>query len=260
MGCYQVIGVFDSGIGGLGVLRHIRDELPGADVIYVADQGRAPYGIRPLEEVARISAEITADLIDRGSTTIVIACNTASAAALHELRRRFPATTFVGMEPAVKPAALGTSSGIIGVLATAATFQSELFESVVARFAGDSKVVTAACPEWVELVEAGEFDGPAVDRSVEARIAPLLEAGADTLVLGCTHFPFLLDAIVRAAGPDVTIVDPAPAVARQVARVHDGVGGGTLTVLSSGSLAQQATLSTYLERLGMPVPAGSYGI
>lgn len=260
MGRDDVIGVFDSGIGGLGVLKHIRDELPDADVIYVADQGRAPYGVRPLEEVARISTEITAGLIDRGATTIVIACNTASAAALHELRSRFPDTTFVGMEPAVKPAALETSSGVIGVVATAATFQSELFESVVARFAGESKVVTAACPEWVELVERGELEGPSVDRAVEDRIAPLLAAGADALVLGCTHFPFLLEAIQRAAGPTVTIVDPAPAVARQVARVDGGAGHGSLTVLSSGNPGQQASLSTYLERLGMPVPAGSYGV
>jgi glutamate racemase len=254
----DLIGVFDSGIGGLGVLRHIRDELPEADLTYVADQGRAPYGTRPLEDVARISTEITTDLIDRGAGTVVIACNTASAAALHELRRLFPGTTFVGMEPAVKPAALGTSSGVIGVLATAATFQSELFESVVARFAGESEVVTAACPEWVELVEAGETEGPVVDRAVRARIAPLLDAGADTLVLGCTHFPFLMDVIVSVVGPGVTIVDPAPAVAKQVARVARGDGRGTVLVLSSGNAEQQSSLERYLDRIGLPVPAGSY--
>ncbi len=228
--------MFDSGVGGLGVLSHIRRELPGADLLYLADQARAPYGTRSLDEVAVISEQVTRWLLGEGATTIVIACNTASAAALNRVRATHPDVPFVGMEPAVKPAALVTRSGVIGVLATAATFQGELFASVVSRHAVGLEVLTAACPRWVELVEAGILTGDEAETAVGACLAPVLSGGADVLVLGCTHFPFLGPVVGAIAGPDVVLVDPAPAVAQQVARVHrEHDGNGELRLATSGS-------------------------
>ena len=222
---YDVIGVFDSGIGGLGVLRELRRTLPEADFVYVADQARAPYGTQSLEDVAIASEDITGYLISLGADTIVVACNTASAAALNRLRALHPGIHFVGMEPAVKPAALATTSGVIGVLATAATFQGELFESVVDRFANGTKVLSAACPEWVDAVEAGWLNGSAIEALVRQRVEPMLEQGADCLVLGCTHFPFLADMIRQVAGEKVAVIDPAPAVAKQAHRLTNSHRG-----------------------------------
>jgi glutamate racemase len=230
-----MIGVFDSGVGGLSVLNEIRLEMPSADLLYLADQARAPYGVRTLAEVADMTDEAARWLLDRGATTITVACNTASAAALHALRADHPDVTFVGMEPAVKPAVVSSSTGVIGVLATAATFQGELFASVLQRHATGATVLTRACPTWVELVERAEVHGPEARRQVTACLAPILDGGADTLVLGCTHFPFLVPLIEDIAGPGVRIVDPAPAVARQVRRVaSDAKGSGRLTLATSG--------------------------
>ena len=230
----MVIGVFDSGVGGLSVLRHIPPLLPGADILYLADQARAPYGTRGLDEVEGIAIEVSQSLIAAGASTVVVACNTASAAALDTLRVEFPTIPFVGMEPAVKPAVGSTASGVIGILATGATFQSERYASVVRRFAGGAEIRVAACPDWVEIVESGDIDGREVEDAVRSRLTPILEAGADTLVLGCTHFPFLLDVISRVAGPSIRLVDPGSAVARQVARVHQGSGSGSLTLATTG--------------------------
>ncbi len=230
-----MIGVFDSGVGGLSVLNEIRREMPSADLLYLADQSRAPYGVRTLAEVASMTEEASRWLLDRGATTITIACNTASAAALHALRANHPNVTFVGMEPAVKPAVVSSATGVIGVLATAATFQGELYASVMQRHATGVTVLTRACPRWVELVERAEVDGPEARRQVAACLAPILDGGADTLVLGCTHFPFLVPLIEDVAGPGVRIVDPAPAVARQLRRVASDMGGsGRLTLATSG--------------------------
>lgn len=240
-----MIGVFDSGVGGLGVLSHIRRELPGADLVYLADQARAPYGTRSLEEVAAISEEVTNWLLGRGATTVVVACNTASAAALNRLREMHPSIPFVGMEPAVKPAAIATKTGVIGVLATAATFQGELYASVVTRHAPSVRVLNAACPTWVRLVEAGEIRGREVEEQVEQCLAPLVEGGADVLVLGCTHFPFLRPVIEQLVGASVTVVDPASAVALQVARVHpeQDPGEGDLVLVTSGEPGRFARLA-----------------
>lgn len=233
-----MIGVFDSGVGGMSVLVAMRRMMPEADIVYYADSGRAPYGRRPLEEVRQFSEQITSHLLGQGARMIVVACNSASAAALQRLRSRHPNVSFVGMEPAVKPAAATTGTGVVGVLMTAATFQGELFASVVDRYANGVRVVTEICDGWVELVESGRFEGRQVEEAVRAHVEPLVAAGADTLVLGCTHYPFLGGVIAAVAGPGITLIDPAPAVARQAARIAAELGAdsgsGTLRVETSG--------------------------
>jgi glutamate racemase len=175
------IGIFDSGVGGLSVLREIRAILPAEDLLYFADQAHVPYGPRALSEVRAFSQEIAHFLIDQGSKIIVVACNTASAAALKYLRVTFPRTPFVGMEPAVKPAAAASSNRIIGVIATEATFQGELFASVVERFAQGVRVLTQTCPGLVEMIEAGDLDGPEVTSLLRKRLGPLQQEGIDAL-------------------------------------------------------------------------------
>jgi len=213
------IGAFDSGLGGLSVLRQIRLELPGEPVLYLADQVNVPYGPRPLRQVQEFSEGITRFLLAHGAKLIVVACNTASAAALQHLRGTFPDVPFVGMEPAVKPAAASTRSKVVGVLATPATFQGELFASVVERFAGGVEVIPQTLPGLVERIEAGDFDGEATQAIVRAGLEPLLQRGVDTLVLGCTHYPFVIPLIQELAGPKVRVIDPSPAIARQVGRL-----------------------------------------
>ncbi len=213
----QYIGVFDSGVGGLSVLREIHRLLPRAPLFYVADQAHVPYGRRQRGEILAFSLAISRFLISKGARLIVVACNTASAAALSELREALPGTPFVGMEPAVKPATLQTENGIVGVLATPATFQGSMYSTLVERFAKNVRLLTNTLPGLVEAVERGELDSPAVRHILETAIKPMLAEGADTLVLGCTHFPFVLPLIREIAGPDVKVIDPAPAIARRTA-------------------------------------------
>lgn len=213
------IGIFDSGIGGLSVLRAIRSELPTQNLLYLADQAHVPYGPRSLEEVREFSLEITRFLIQQGAQLIVVACNTASAAALHDLRATFPEIPFVGMEPAVKPAAEHTQTGRVGVLATPATFQGQLYASVVERFAHGVEIYQDTCPGLVEQIEAGALNSPATRAILEAALQPMLARGIDTVVLGCTHYPFVIPLIQEIVGEDVRVIDPAPAIARQVRRV-----------------------------------------
>jgi glutamate racemase len=215
----QPIGVFDSGVGGLSVLRELCRVLPHEEFLYVADQAHVPYGARELSEVRRFSFGIVEFLLRRESKLIVVACNTASAAALEPLRKAHPRFPFVGMEPAIKPAAEESLRGVIGVIATDATFQGALFESVVHRYARGVKVITHTCPGLVEKIEAGEVEGPAVEEMLRSQLASLLAAGIDELVLGCTHYPFATRVLQNIFGPGVRIIDPAPAVARQTARV-----------------------------------------
>jgi glutamate racemase len=243
------IGVFDSGVGGLSVLRSIRDQLPREDVVYFADQGHVPYGPRPLEEVQAFSEEITRFLLRAGGKLIVVACNTASAAALHYLRETFPATSFVGMEPAVKPAAGHTRTGRVGVLATPATFQGALYASVVERFAGNVTLLQHTCPGLVQQIEDGQLDSAEARVILETALRPMLEQGIDTVVLGCTHYPFVIPLIQEIVGPEVRVIDPAPAVARQVGRLLDsagltrpGSGSGRLCFYTSGSAKAFAQL------------------
>lgn len=212
------IALFDSGVGGLSILREVRQQLPNEDVLYFADQGHVPYGPRPLAEIQSFVHGIARFFIGRNAKAIVIACNAASAAGLHTIRQIFPEIPFVGMEPAVKPAAEHTQSGVIGVITTKATYQGELFASMVDRFASNIQVVAQVCPEFVTLVEAGNLDGPEVERIAQGYLRPLIEARIDELVLGCTHFPFLAPVIRRIIGERVEIVDPGPAIARQTER------------------------------------------
>ncbi len=212
------IGIFDSGIGGLSVWREIARQLPHEETIYFADQIHIPYGPRSLQEIRSFSEAITRFLLDHGCKIIVVACNAASAAALKHLRVTFPDVPFVGMEPAVKPAAETTHTGVVGVLATPATFQGELFASVVERFANGVQLVKEVCPGLVQQIEAGRLNTPDTLEMLDRFLQPIRAAHADTIVLGCTHYPFVIDAI-RQLAPGVNVIDPAPAVARQVDRV-----------------------------------------
>ena len=235
-----MIGVFDSGVGGLSIWREIVYLMPNEPILYLADQAHVPYGPRSLNDVRTLTTNCVTWMIEQGCSMVVIACNTASAAALHHVRLLYPNIPFVGMEPAVKPAATYTRTGVIGVLATQATFQGELFASVVMRFASHVKVIEQPCPGWVKLVEGAAEDGEQLDNCqplVDHYVIPLLEAGADSLVLGCTHFPFLAQAIrccsdqwTAQHAPDysIALVDPSAAVARQTMRVRDqyGLSGG----------------------------------
>ncbi len=254
-----MIGLFDSGLGGLGVVREVRALLPNHDLLYLADRARAPYGRRELEEVRRFSREITRHLLGEGASIVVVACNSASAVALNHLRELHPAVPFVGMEPAVKPAIAATRRGTIGVLATAATFQGELFASLIDRYGNGAEILTRVCDGWVELVERGVLDGDTVEAEVRRHVEPILAGGADTLVLGCTHYPFLGPVIRRVAGPDIEIIDPARAVARQVARVvaelPGNPGSGQLKLQVTGSLTGVPDVVAELVGLAMPMEA-----
>jgi glutamate racemase len=210
------VGLFDSGVGGLSVIRSIWKELPDEDLIFLADQAHVPYGPRPLEEVRQFAKEITRFLLDQGAKLIVVACNAASAAALHYLRQTFPRTTFVGMEPAVKPAAEHSQSKVVAVLATPATFQGRLYASLVERFAADTLLLQHTCPGLVAQIEAGDLDGASTRQILEEALHPMLAQGADTVVLGCTHYPFVIPLIQQIVGPELRVIDPAPAVARRV--------------------------------------------
>lgn len=218
------IGVFDSGVGGLSVMRAIRAQMPEEAVLYLADQGHVPYGSRSMQQIQAFSEEITRFLLANGAKLIVVACNTASAAALGHLRQTFPAVPFVGMEPAVKPAAETTRSGVVGVLATPATFQGALYASVVERFAQGVTVLQHTCPGLVQQIESGALDAPETRAILEDALLPMLEKGIDTVVLGCTHYPFAIPLIEQIVGPQVRVIDPAPAVARQVKRLLDAGG------------------------------------
>ncbi len=213
------IGIFDSGVGGLSVLNELRRLLPQENLLYVADQAHVPYGSRPLDEIRRFSEAITHFLLVHKAKLIVVACNTASAAALTNLRNIFPAVPFVGMEPAVKPAARQTQSGRVGVLATATTFASERYADLMARYAREVVVWEDPCRGLVDLIESGEVDTPVTMTLLQDILDPMLASGVDTLVLGCTHYPFVIPLLRQISGPEVMIIDPAPAIARQVERV-----------------------------------------
>ena len=213
----EPIGVFDSGVGGLSVLREIRRELPAEDLIYVADSGYAPYGDRPDDYVRERAVAVMEFLRSQGAKAVVVACNTATGIAVDALRARYD-VPIVAIEPAVKPAAAQTRSGVVGVLATTQTLAGQKFARLVRTHAGDVEVLTQACPGLVEQVEAGALTAEATRSLVEQYLSPLLDKGADTIVLGCTHYPFVGELIRQVAGPGVTIIDAAIPVARELRR------------------------------------------
>ncbi|MDO9302326.1 MAG: glutamate racemase [Anaerolineales bacterium] len=220
------IGVFDSGVGGLSVLRAMRAQMPEESILYFGDQGHVPYGPRSMEQIQSFSEGITKFLLNYDSKLIVVACNTASAAALTYLRGRFPAVSFVGMEPAVKPAAETTKTGKVGVLATPATFQGALYASVVERFAAGVELFQHTCPGLVSQIEKGDLDSSVTRAILEDALRPMLEKNIDTVVLGCTHYPFVIPLIEQIVGDAkrVRVIDPAPSVAKQVKRLLEAAG------------------------------------
>lgn len=211
------IGVFDSGVGGLCVLRAIRDELPDENLLYVADSAHVPYGNKPELFIEQRALAIAKFLVGQNAKAIVVACNTATSAAVATLRAQFQ-IPIVGMEPALKPAMTHTRSGVIGVLATSGTATSSKFANLLARFSGRAQVLVQPCHGFVEAVERGEMHAASTRTLIAQTLAPLLQRGADTLVLGCTHYPFLRTAIQEIAGPTVTVIDPSAAVARELRR------------------------------------------
>jgi glutamate racemase len=223
-GLNRCVGVFDSGVGGLSVLREIGEQMPHEDIVYVADQANIPYGARSLSEVRRLAGGIVQFLRRCGAKIIVIACNTASAAALYDLRSRHPDIRFVGMEPALKPAVENTKVGVVGVIATPVTFMGAPYAKLAEKYRRKAVVVTRGCAGLVEAVEAGAIDTANTRALVEECLRPLADAGVDQLVLGCTHYPFLRPIIEEVMGPATAVVDPSAAVARQVGRVLSETG------------------------------------
>lgn len=235
-----MIGIFDSGVGGLSVWREIYRLMPGESSLYISDGAFCPYGSKDPAFIRERAANISAYLIDRGAEVVVVACNTATAAAINSLREQFD-VPFVGMEPAIKPAALHSRSGVVGVLATVGTFKGRLYLDTLARFAGEVRVVEQVGEGLVEAVERGVFDSPELDDLLHHYIDNMLAAGADHIVLGCTHYPFLQETISRIAGPEVVIVNPAPAIAAQTKRVLSNmrevsIGRGDFFFCSTGEI------------------------
>lgn len=218
------VGFFDSGVGGLSVWRAVVALLPGESTDYIADSANCPYGDKSAEEILELSRRHVRVLVGRGAKMIVVACNTATAAAVDALRAEWPDIPFIGLEPAVKPAAARSKTRTVAVLATEGTFRGRLYRETSARFATDAKTVTCVADEFVTLVEKGILDGPEAEASVRDRIEPLIAGGADEIVLGCTHFPFLKPVIERVASGRAEIIDPSAAVARQVERVLSARG------------------------------------
>jgi glutamate racemase len=234
------IGVFDSGMGGLTVLRELLRELPGERYIYFGDTGNCPYGVRSVEQIQQLSLAAARFLIERAAKIIVVACNTASVSARTELRATFD-LPFVVVVPAVKPAAAMTRTGRIGVAATEASARGDYLRTLIREHAQGVQVQAAGCPDLVRLVEAGLLEGPLVEEAIRGYIQPMLDAGIDVLVLGCTHFPAQRPAFERVVGPGVAVIDSGAAIARQTRRVL--AKDGHLALPDSGPLAAPRALS-----------------
>lgn len=215
---FHPIGLFDSGVGGLSVWREVVHRLPCEATVYFADSAHCPYGPRPAAEVKALSAAIVSFLLAQGCKLIVVACNTASAAALEFLRAEFD-IPIVGMEPALKPAAEATQTGHVGVLATEGTINGYLFKNTTQRHANGIEVHVQVGEGLVELVEAGRLDAPETEALLRCYLDPMLAAGVDQIALGCTHYPLLLPLIEQIVAGRAVVIDPAQAVARQVQRV-----------------------------------------
>ena len=212
------IGVFDSGVGGLTILKELLSELPDERYLYFGDTGNCPYGVRPVAEIQELSRNAVRFLLDRGAKIIVVACNTASVSALAYLRDTFTCP-FIGVVPAIKPAAALTKTGRVGIAATEASAHGDYLRQLIAEHANGTEVFAVGCPRLVLLAEAGILNGPEAEAAIREYVTPLLEAGIDTLVLGCTHFPAMSEAFARVVGPDITMIDSGAAIARQTRRV-----------------------------------------
>lgn len=234
-------------MGGLSIVRELRARMPAADLLYVSDARFLPYGDKSELFIRERAFALSRFLVEHGARALVLACNTATAAAVHELRQSYE-LPIIGVEPALKPALATTRSGTVGILATSSTLQSRKYGELVQRLGGFARVIDQPCAGLVECVERGELDSARTLELLRGYVAPLLEAGADTLVLGCTHYPFLLDSIRALAGEAVRIIDPGEAVARRVVEVlqGDADGQGELRCFSSGDCAAQSALALRL--------------
>jgi len=210
-----MIGVFDSGEGGKSVLKELKNRIPNQNFIYYGDNAYCPYGDKPISYVINRSDTIVSFLVEKKVDLVVVACNTATATSIDYLRSKYK-IPFVGMEPAIKPAILHSKTGVVGVLATGNTFNGRLYKSTLKKYAKDTQVLQAAGDGLVELVEANILEGPEVDALIHKYLDPMLKANADQIVLGCTHYPFLLKSFKKIAGPSVTILSSESAIARQV--------------------------------------------
>ncbi len=232
------IGILDSGVGGLSVLLEIRKLLPENHVLYIGDSAWCPYGTKSSEQILERVSALTELLMTQGAQIIVIACNSATIHTIEQLRKRY-AIPFVGMEPAIKPAAAATHSGVIGVLATEASLAGSKFHRLLDTHGEGAQVITTPCPEFVETVERGILEGEDVESSIDAITRPLLQQGVDTLVLGCTHYPFLKSTIQSLVGPEVRLIDTGEAVARRTKDLLIQRGGDSATeVFTTGCLEQ----------------------
>lgn len=258
----QPVGIFDSGVGGLSVLRQIRADMPHENLLYVADSGYVPYGNKPTAFIIERALTISEFLLAEGAKAIVAACNTATAAAIHALRLRFQ-LPIIGIEPAVKPAVAMTRTGVVGVLATDNTIQSKKFTHLISRHEQQARFLVQPCPGLADCVEQGDLFGKEPRILLERYLAPLISAGIDTLVLGCTHYPFLSALIQEIAGANITIIDPSPAVSRQLRQrlisldlISERLGVGNERYFTSGGLQTTAEVmgrlldkTIYLESL-----------
>ncbi|QBX43368.1 glutamate racemase [Pseudomonas fluorescens] len=213
------IAVFDSGVGGLSVLAEIQRLLPHESLLYFADCGHIPYGEKTPEFIRQRCNVMAGFFREQGAKALVIACNTATVAAVADLRRDFPEWPIVGMEPAVKPAAAATRSGVVGVLATTGTLQSAKFAALLDRFAADVRVITQPCPGLVELIESGDLHSVELRSLLQHYVEPLLANGCDTIILGCTHYPFLKPLLKTMIPDSISLIDTGAAVARQLQRL-----------------------------------------
>lgn len=212
------IGMFDSGLGGLSIWKEVSKWLPNESILYVADSGNCPYGAKPKSTIRALSERIVLQLLEQGCKMIVVACNTATAAAIQYLREKY-SIPFIGIEPAIKPAAQRTKTGVVGILATKGTLEGDLFHQTKTRYASDVDVVVQVGTGLVEIVEKNLLDAPSSYRLVQQYIQPMINARADQIVLGCTHYPFLMPLIERVVEGRAKIINPAIAIAKQVRRV-----------------------------------------
>ncbi len=256
------IGIFDSGVGGLAVLAELHRLLPGEDLVYYADSAFFPYGSRSPAEVRARAEAVTRGLIARGCKAIVVACNTATSAAIAQLRDAFE-VPFIGMEPALKPAAERTLAGKVALLVTPGTAQGEKLAALIDRHGAEVAVQTVPAPGLAERIEAGELDG-ATREAVRRLIAPVIRSGVDVIALGCTHYAFIRRLIEEEAGAGVEVIEPSDAVARQVRRVLDRGGmrnprasGGGVLYLTSGDAAAFAAARARLRAAGADIPQGT---